>query len=642
MLSRPRTQPSPRACLPCRDKHLKCDGQVPVCNRCAQATLPCTYIQSRRGRRTGPVKSIASAPEPEPATAISSRPGMPLPLPLSLPATTRADEFAAAIGQQQPQQQQQLPLPRVRTGAPGAGAGAGAVDEEHLLSLYYQLVHPAHPFLPPQALYDRRPDLLPDHLRRAACFIASHHSPACSDLQREQLRDAATAALEPQHAHGPDALLVQSLLLVALASYARFERDRGARALDAAVRAAYHIGLDSDAYGRGDEAVLRESWRRTWWELYTVAALVSLVTSTHARLALPATRAELPGDCAAYDACQAPARLATTAAMRARFRAAQDLDSGAGPWSSFAYKVEATRILAMVLDAGRDCDRAGRTAPPAAGAAEAAVASFLLDLPADDRREGLRRDGSGAVDDVMSCALMIIHLASICHHLPRSPLVAAADFRTVCGNHLVARTAAAAAAGLDPDAPRRLHQTAAVRSAHAIARLLSAREARSLASLSPCFACALAFSSAVLLAAHAAARPSTLSGLPTTAAASSEIEENINLELGALRALGHMWPVAHVIRRQISQFAREVMGDYGGGGSGDGHGGSAVTVAAVADAEEENSSTDGTTQFQLAEDDEDGGWRPGSSPAGDLWFQDLVGDPSLMLLSEVPLSFGQV
>src|SRR5882757_6745477 len=47
-LSKP---PSLLACIPWRKSHLKCDGQKPLCSRCADRNGDCLWIDSRRGYR---------------------------------------------------------------------------------------------------------------------------------------------------------------------------------------------------------------------------------------------------------------------------------------------------------------------------------------------------------------------------------------------------------------------------------------------------------------------------------------------------------------------------------------------------------------------------------------------------------------
>jgi hypothetical protein len=43
--------PSLLACIACRRSHLKCDGVKPLCSRCADKSLECVWMESRRGYR---------------------------------------------------------------------------------------------------------------------------------------------------------------------------------------------------------------------------------------------------------------------------------------------------------------------------------------------------------------------------------------------------------------------------------------------------------------------------------------------------------------------------------------------------------------------------------------------------------------
>ncbi|GMM30104.1 hypothetical protein DAMA08_028490 [Martiniozyma asiatica (nom. inval.)] len=49
-----------RACLECRSRHMKCDGQEPKCDRCVKYGRDCTYVKSNRGgsRKKGVTKKF--------------------------------------------------------------------------------------------------------------------------------------------------------------------------------------------------------------------------------------------------------------------------------------------------------------------------------------------------------------------------------------------------------------------------------------------------------------------------------------------------------------------------------------------------------------------------------------------------------
>lgn len=502
MLPKKKVTPSPRACLPCRDKHLKCDGKLPICERCANASLPCTFVQSRRGHR-GPTSVFPAA---QPTSRLLSRSGLEqqqsLPEVLQLPGTDQQTNSWS---------EETISVPYIDTCTP---------DEHYLIGLYYRYIHPAHPFLLPKKLYNQNRDVFPKYLKQSICFIASHHSATGA----EQYRDASNAVFGVDAAD--DAFKVQSLILVTLASYARFERDRGNQALNAAIDMAYRIGLNSNDYGRGYEPLYQESWRRTWWELYTITGLISLISGTNLRLSQPA-QMTLPYECESYETCQ-QSYMGNGEEMQERFRA-----EAPTKWSSFAYRVEAMRILSTVLDVTNDASFSRSET------AEASVSSYLLSLPTE-KQDGLKDDGE--VDEVMSCALMIIHLAGICLHLPRSTLAQLRGFKTICGND---RGQAAS------ERPK-IHQAAALRSAKALARLLTSHT--TLSTLSPCFSCAIAFAATTQLSEYSTQpRPR-----------SQYLSEILQLELSALASLGQIWPVARVVRSQIAAFARDVMSKSSG------------------------------------------------------------------------------
>ena len=358
--------------------------------------------------------------------------------------------------------------------------------------------------------------IFPAHLRNAICFIASHHSYDCSDVYRKRNN----LVFDPNTPE--DGFKVQALLLLTLASYARFERDLGNGALTAAINLALRIGLNSNTFACSQNPVFQESWIRTWWELYTITGLISLIGGTNVRLSQPNHMA-LPTHCEEYETCQT-FQYKTIEEMQQRFSTEANFK-----WSSFAYRVEAMRILSKILDISND------TAGSRCDAANASVSSFLLSLP-PDKRDGLKKDGE--IDEVMSCALMIIHLASVCLHLPRSNLTGLRGFKTVCGNErgrIVAEECKA-------------HHFAALRSAKALSNLISSRT--SLKTLSPCFSCAIAFAAVVQLS------ECLVRKLPE----SDYLKEHVQLELSALDVLGETWPIARVVRGQIAQFSREVLG----------------------------------------------------------------------------------
>lgn len=501
MLPAKKPKPSASACLTCRDRHLKCDGHTPVCARCASSGSPCVFVRSRRGRRADIPKDTATASN-TPSINVSHHAGSHQNL-FPLPQHGAEDEGQSSYNIHSEE----------TTSIPGTDNDRS--DEEYLIGLYYRYIHPAHPFALPEDFYRRNTALFPAHLKKAMCFIASHHTtdrrPQCPKVD-EIVEDTST----PE-----DAFRVQSLIIITLTSYARFERDNGNRALTAAIAMASKINLDSDSFGRGHEDLFRESWRRTWWELYTITGLISLIGGTNVRLTQPLAMT-LPYSCEIYKACQT-AQAGTTEQIQERFYSVPTLQ-----WSSFAYRVEAMRIMSTVLDGFSDSTALDFDSM------SASISSYLLSLPAT-KSEGLNADGD--VDEVMTCALMIIHLAAICLNFPRSRLAQVGGFSTVCGTD----RGRVASGGEDS------YSVASLRSARALTKLISTHT--SLKTLSPCFACAVAFSAVVQLSQYTTVAPPK----------PPYLRENLQLQLTALQSLGEIWPIAHVVRSQLAQFLREVI-----------------------------------------------------------------------------------
>lgn len=307
--------------------------------------------------------------------------------------------------------------------------------------MYYRNIHPAHPFVLHFSMYQANRAIFPTHLRNAMCFIASHHSSEPSDTCREKMISIFDSS--------DDGFKVQSLILLTLVSYARFERDQGNKALTAATNLALRINLNSNTFAYDQDPVLQKSWRRTWWELYTITGLIALIGGMPVDPRLVHPDHLLPTHCEAYSLCQIPP-LHTSAEMQSRFSTETPFT-----WSSFAYRIEAMRLLRSIL-----------SLPPSSpdsrcAAAQASISSFLLSIP-PEKRDGIKPDGG--TDETMSCALMIIHLASITLRLPRSPLASVRGFHTVCGT----------ARGALPLSESRTHHAGALRSAAALSELISA------------------------------------------------------------------------------------------------------------------------------------------------------------------------
>jgi hypothetical protein len=496
------------ACLACREKHLKCDGRMPICTRCAESRCDCVFVRSRRGYRGRKNKqAVSQTVWPSPATSGPSQDSV------LYGSENSSISVGAYLSTADGEGRQSADRTYV------SNTQCGSTDYNSMIDIYYQHVHPAHPIILPQKFYIQNRRIFPDHLKNVMYFMASHYSSEDPDLFKQK----AQLVFSPDIPD--DGFKVQALLLFTLASYARFERDVGTKALMEAIDLCLRIDLDSNTFGSEQGYVFQESWRRTWWELYTITGMISLISGVNFRVRRPDDLL-LPGHCDDYNAGRV-AQSRDMQEMRQRFFTEGDVR-----WSSFAYKVEAMRILSSILENDNGSRLLTTTQVEAAGAS---ISGFLLSLP-EDKRHPWKEDGE--FDEVMSCALMIIHLAGICLHFPRSGLASKSSFETVCGNDRDGR--------LETE-DYRIHKAAAIKAANGLSKLLSSRT--SLKSLTPCFSCAIAFAAAVHLSAW---QPQNLS--------ESQYSEHIQLELTALNTIGEIWPIARVVKGQVAQFARQIKG----------------------------------------------------------------------------------
>lgn len=92
------------ACVPCRSRHLKCDGGV-RCSRCRADGVECTYIKSRRGwkgkrKKPGengaPTVTLPGSLLPQPSPGLCSN----IPYRQQRPASELTDKFCFAFYQQ--------------------------------------------------------------------------------------------------------------------------------------------------------------------------------------------------------------------------------------------------------------------------------------------------------------------------------------------------------------------------------------------------------------------------------------------------------------------------------------------------------------------------------------------------------------
>jgi Fungal specific transcription factor domain len=420
------------------------------------------------------------------------------------------------------------------TSASNAGDSASSVSSTHkvgdpLLDAFYTCFYPAHPFVVPPQYYNRDVSAIPDYQQHVLRFVGSHFVPSANP---GSLQFAALAVMSDSTPDGGHK--VQSLLLLSMALFARFEAPQGIDALQAAISLALRLGMNHKTFAsfnsHGNETI-EESWRRTWWNLYTVDGLVSAIDGLGwvSMLRDVASDVPLPCECNDYMECRPSLSNKLFYDLENRM-----FDASNYSWSSFAYEVEAVRLLHNVLQS-RTYDQTFSDAE--VEALDASLSGFQLDLP-PSKRDLAERDGK--LDEVLFAAQMIVHWAVILLHRPRSSLTSLGNpYETVCSQGDLSTA---------PVLTRAAHTSKAIRAANEISKMTSMRVPLSVHS--PCFTCAISKAAMVHLPAYT---------IETSLTTASTFKERLRLAVSALNKMGDVWPMAKMVKVQVSQYAREVL-----------------------------------------------------------------------------------
>jgi len=542
----PKDGPSRLACLQCRQKHLKCDGKQPVCNRCSTADIQCLYTASRRGYR-GPSKrkmpneivmdtfSMTNGEDYNAGTSAASQQPTPTSTMFapssgysSYPVNTQSD---ASIMDADPFLMAQLlqgyhhsPAFSVPMPAPIPSPSLSGIDEK-LVYLYYDNFHKAHPILPPWHIL--RAHQPPKHLLNVIQFVGGHFTTTYS---RSVLRNMLTTELDK--APERSVALVQTRLLAAIAFHARNEQKEAIAILHRAIDLALEIGLNNEGaaivHGR-QIAILEESIRRTWWELFVVDGILA---GLHQEKGFRTFGVQLgiclPCEDAAFVSDQYIPPPPTLEQFQNRFFEVDDLSS----FSSYCYRIEAVRLLGRVLTISTCPNKAKDEAE----AANCALIGWFHHLPST-KMEIL--DSHGGIDEMLFQAHMIVNCAIVYLNLPRSNLAAAqpANAEIECARRVSVSTPSSSC------------------HVHAVNATKAAKELSSLASLpvhvhrhTPFFICSCVLSTVVQLSACCVNSCKCL----------EPHRQQIIQSIGMLKTLGQVWPVAYHVLKQVRSVTNEV------------------------------------------------------------------------------------
>ncbi|KAL3486708.1 C6 zinc finger domain protein, partial [Aspergillus germanicus] len=532
------------ACLPCRSRHLKCDGKRPCCSRCAEAAQECNYARSRRGgldraalaerRKRLAANSSGSAKESQTAVAIADDwayngvPNVQAELDLSLEAIDTNFSGAGLLDGISVDESSQSPA--------SVHVHMASIENDALIDSYYKNFHRFHPFVLPKrhmTRHYRDPSRQPGLQPLIAAMRMVGHIYARREWSTELKNHIETCCAQ---ASPSDPIIIQARLLYSIALFWYDQKNQAKTESDNAIKLALNLQVSREEfaiqYGGGD-SVLAESWRRTWWMLYIIDAYYAGTLGTMEMRAVDVNATvKLPCEEDEYESGVIPEP-----------KSVQDFDcrefsSDDIVFSSFAYLIGAVRCAALAI----------ATVPKRAAkedsmhiiqAADSALDGWLLLLPKGQKQVMSK---TGEIDELMFQAHLLIHVATVGIHRPLSDL----KFNPVEDISSCAREP-------PPDTPTpdliNVHTARVMRSIEAQIRLLAlpVRPFRH----TPFTTCMVSEGTLALLSAcHF-----YLKG-PKLAIA----RDQIRMTIGCLKALGEIWPRTARNVREIQTIAQHVLG----------------------------------------------------------------------------------
>ncbi|KAG9187984.1 hypothetical protein G6011_01907 [Alternaria panax] len=509
------------ACVPCRSRHLKCDGGV-RCSRCRTDDVECTYIKSRRGwkgkRKTkddnattttitapsGEVqvsnghisspefcyKSDAGMNQLSPTHGLGVRPVAPPVAQLNLNGSARLNRF-------------------------------GHLGPETAVQAFYHFFYNSHPFcLPEPRLVEIFKERHAPLLEYAVQFIGSSFIPAVPTVMYKEALDQQIDS----NNYPRDAWSVQALLLFAIGLHAHNEVPRSAQIFSIAQNLTLEIGLNrmefALVHGENDPQ-LEESWRRTWWSMYTANGMMTAVNpGVQFRLKDVVTDVPLPCEQDQYLSGQIPYPATL-----------QDYDNSsflahAFTFSSFTYLIDAIRILGKVFETAR-LDSTFEY--HAVDVVDQYLCNWRLHIPAS-KLEIVNNDGH--VDEVLFQAHMVNAGSTIMLHRPRSNL----GFGRVEGVNICVQPGQV----LLPTQTREIHTAKCLTSAENISALI--RLPGNLVKHTPLFTCVVVMASVVHLSYWSFLVPDGQDDI---------IKQSIRLDVGTLQQYSSTWSIANVVLGQV-------------------------------------------------------------------------------------------
>ncbi|OJJ43879.1 hypothetical protein ASPZODRAFT_19180 [Penicilliopsis zonata CBS 506.65] len=385
-----------------------------------------------------------------------------------------------------------------------------------LIQLYYQNFHPSHPFLlPRKALLSLLNTHVPPYLLAIIRYVGAHHQHD-SGLH-PILPEAADTAL---HACSlATGFTVQGMLLLAITEHAHGYETRAHETLQRAIALALQLGMDRPEFALKNSfgsATMAESWRRTYWELYVVEGLLAAVSKNNRTCSNLYTRGvglNFPCNETIYSA-------GTTAE--------------AYEISSFAHRIEAIRSLDRVFE----ISRANQYNYDEVQAIDTHLTSSLLRLPVP--REDL--------DEMVVQAQMVIYLAMIHLYQPLSSIRLVSNTQNGRSEPSLPHKDTTLFSESKAETTRpEMYAVKLNRAADMLAQLATLPSP--IRRRTPFLIDALATSTTV----HTA-----VAVVVAGSHKEEQVKARIQLEIGALNALGEVWPVARMVNKHLLEMYQEM------------------------------------------------------------------------------------
>ncbi|KAL4968103.1 Zn(II)2Cys6 transcription factor [Aspergillus stella-maris] len=523
-------RPSLVACLACRRRHVKCDALMPTCTRCQTTLTECQYVRSKRGLRKRTRESSCKAGGgTEAFIAIDSFSDWldTIDIPSDIELDTIKVSLDATIEDFNDYEDGTVSLPKTEPVSPD-------VAYDPMIQLYYQNFHRSHPVMVPRKALDSICYIAPSHIFSIMRYIGAHYYP--NTTLKEKYRQAAFACLSDPTMH--EGFQVQAVLLLAIVEHADCHEQSAHQLIQAAASIALDIGLNKSSYAMDNSfghAVLEESWRRTYWELYVVDGLMAAMGQQRP-FHLYKEPVNMPLPCA--EDMYTVERIIPTG------KTLQDLQTDwtlGQEFSAFAYRISAVQELGRVLELNRSLED---ISDPQIETNDAHLTSSLRALPP------LHADGydSSCHDEMVFQAQMILYLALIYLHHPHSGMRFASYRISPPTSCTLLKATERPESHITPSQTLDLHSHKLLRAADLLSGLATLPSA--IHQRSSFFTCALA----MCIVVHTAA-------LLVVAGSGKEesLKTRIQLSIGGLKALGKTWPLSEAIRQQMVEMYHEVV-----------------------------------------------------------------------------------